>query len=177
MMSHFRYVADYDVAPIAAAVAAHDDLFKAESWRQDYPGSPHAGSETIFLRAPRHGTVRSILYSLDCEDRPAVLFPEFRAALEFISDAERMPLARAMVIRLLPHAVVAEHTDVGTYADRTERYHLPIVTSTAVVMTVDGEHAALPPGEVWWFDKHAPHSVVNGGDAARVHLVVDLFKC
>ena len=31
----------------------------------------------------------------------------------------------------------------------------------------------LAPGETWYLNVNLPHSVTNGGDEPRVHLVVD----
>jgi quercetin dioxygenase-like cupin family protein len=33
-------------------------------------------------------------------------------------------------------------------------------------MTVEDETIHMPAGEVWWFDKHALHSVENGAPTA-----------
>ncbi len=80
---------------------------------------------------------------------------------------------RTRLMRLAPGASVPPHVDTNFYWRKHVRIHVPIVTNSDVVFTCDGRSAHMGAGECWVFDTFSRHGVVNGGTAARVHLVAD----
>ena len=80
---------------------------------------------------------------------------------------------RSRLMGLAAGADVPEHVDVGYYWRTHLRIHIPIITNPKVVFTCDGESVHMAPGECWVFDSFRMHNVRNGGDAKRVHLVID----
>jgi hypothetical protein len=34
----------------------------------------------------------------------------------------------------------------------------------------------MKPGEIWWFNNQALHSVANEGTEDRIHIIVDVWK-
>jgi aspartyl/asparaginyl beta-hydroxylase (cupin superfamily) len=98
---------------------------------------------------------------------------------ELIHDISRLAgqrSARVMLTKLHAGGMIAEHVDEGAYADATERYHVAITSNPGCVMYIGDEAQHAAPGEVWWFDKHTKHTVINEGDQDRVHLIVDCWK-
>lgn len=175
LMDHFRQIGVYDVSGLIAAVEAYAERFADETWRQDYPGSAHRNSETVYLRMPPIIDAHSLFNSMDVVDLPLMQDVALSEACHAIAGMAGKPLARAMITKLRSGGVVTPHIDQGAYAEATERYHLPIVTNPDVLMRSGGEMVHMPVGTVWWFDKHAIHAVINGG-ADRTHLIVDVLK-
>ncbi len=81
--------------------------------------------------------------------------------------------SRSRLMRLAPGAEVAEHADINYHWHYRIRIHIPIVTNPAVHFRCGDTTVHMAPGEAWIFDNWRRHSVTNGGDAARIHLVAD----
>lgn len=78
------------------------------------------------------------------------------------------------LLRLGPGASVREHTDYNLgYDDGEIRIHVPVQTNSAAVFELEGRALEMHPGESWYLDLNLRHRVANGGDAPRVHLVID----
>jgi aspartyl/asparaginyl beta-hydroxylase (cupin superfamily) len=77
-------------------------------------------------------------------------------------------------LRLGPRSRIREHRDFNLGLEDGEvRVHVPVSTGPAVEFLLDGERVEMGEGEAWYLDLNLRHSVVNGGDQPRVHLVVD----
>jgi len=175
-MKHFMQVGILPVAPLLDAAARHAARFNDETWRESYPGSPHADSRSIYLRMPPTISVDSVFNSLEVVDRPIMAERAFSEACSAIALMVGTPLARAMIVSLAPNGLIAPHADEGLYAEATERYHLAILSNPKARLKAGEETLRLRPGVVWWFDKHVTHSGHNLGEAPRIHLIVDVFR-
>ncbi|MGB0720807.1 MAG: aspartyl/asparaginyl beta-hydroxylase domain-containing protein [Gammaproteobacteria bacterium] len=83
-------------------------------------------------------------------------------------------VSSARLLSLTPGARIREHRDRGTCLwDGMARLHVPIQTDPRVDFRIGGERLDMRPGECWYLNANAPHSVHNGADIERVHLVVD----
>lgn len=80
---------------------------------------------------------------------------------------------RSRLMGLAPGADVPEHVDVGYYWRTHQRIHIPVVTTSKVEFTCDGQTVHMAPGECWAFDSFRRHTVRNGGADKRIHLVID----
>lgn len=71
-------------------------------------------------------------------------------------------------------AEIKPHTDhcLG-YEDGMFRLHIPIITNPNVEFILDGQRLIMNEGECWYFNANFLHSVKNGGDKDRIHLVID----
>jgi quercetin dioxygenase-like cupin family protein len=174
-VEHFRHVATLDAAPLAAAVAENAARFGDLTFRQKAPGSAHPDTETIYLRMPAEITAETIFEGLDAVSYPAWEIAPLREVAERIADATQGRLGRVMVIKLKPGGRIAPHVDEGGYALATARFHLVIATNPGAWLEAGGERVHMAAGELWWFDKHAPHRGANEGATDRVHMVIDLF--
>lgn len=85
----------------------------------------------------------------------------------------RVVLGRSRLMRLGPGASVPPHSDVNYCWFHRVRIHIPVTTSPAVSFSCGGQTVHMAAGEAWVFDNWREHAVHNGGDADRVHLVVD----
>lgn len=84
------------------------------------------------------------------------------------------PLQCVRLMRLTAGSVIKEHRDHDLAAETGNvRLHLPVTTNPGVDFLLNGTRAVMQPGELWYLRLADPHSVVNRGDADRVHLVID----
>lgn len=82
---------------------------------------------------------------------------------------------RANLVKLLAKSEISAHIDKGDFLSHTRRIHIPISTNEACVFTVGNESRHLPRGGIWEINNTGlVHSVSNGGETHRVHLVVDV---
>lgn len=172
-------LAAIDVMPLRALLAEIEPAFAEDTWRQRMPMTPHRDSETIFLRQQPGSRPRDVLHSLDVEDgryfdHPAIVGVCSAIMRAVGASSERM--GRAMLIRLKPQGNITLHTDIGAYAEATERYHLPVITNPDAWLEVDGARYHMTEGVLYFFEKHRPHCGGNDGETGRIHLVVDVFR-
>ncbi len=172
-MSGITQLFYHPVRDIVDLLPRLDQAWGEEDWRQTMPFSPHKDSQTIFLRRQPGLRPRDVLNQLLSVETPHCDHPPLIRAIKAITGANKG--ARAMLVRLAPGGVIGLHTDIGFYADVTERFHLPIVTNSASWLEVDGERFYLPVGLIHSFNKHLPHQGMNEGTTPRIHLIVDIF--
>ena len=80
---------------------------------------------------------------------------------------------RGRLMGLGPGAEVPEHVDVKYYWRTHTRIHIPVITNPEVHFTCGGQTVHMGAGECWVFDTFQNHTVTNGGQAQRIHLVLD----
>lgn len=165
---------EYDISPILALLPELEEAWAEETWRQSLHFTPHRDSETIFLRRQPGSRPRDVLHQLASVATRHHIGPLAEAIDAICSHVQGRP-ARAMLVRLLPRGKVTAHTDIGIYADATERFHLPIMTNEGAWLGADGERYHLDPGIVYALDKHVEHEAGNEGSEPRVHLIIDCF--
>ena len=106
-------------------------------------------------------------------------------AVETILSKFPTAIHRVRLMRLKPGGgELARHTDqvdpdVGIADGGLMRLHVPLVTNPKVEFTswgLDGEKTVvhMKEGECYYLDIRKPHTAINGGDTARIHLVVDV---
>ncbi|NYT41168.1 aspartyl/asparaginyl beta-hydroxylase domain-containing protein [Sphingomonas sp. R-74633] len=164
----------FDPAPLAADIAALErGDFTTHFVKQNFEGD----WSVLPLRASasaKHPI--QMIYSapgeVDFVDTP------WRAqmpALSAVIDAFECPARSVRLMRLAAGSVIKEHEDLDLdVADGFARIHVPIVTNADVDFRLNGKRVTMAPGEAWYLRLADPHSVVNGGETARVHLVLDL---
>ena len=79
-----------------------------------------------------------------------------------------------MFVNLPPKKQINPHVDLLLFASKFDRFHIPVITNDDCIFTVGDESKNLKVGELWEInnDKHI-HSVYNGGDTDRVHIIMD----
>ncbi len=81
---------------------------------------------------------------------------------------------RVQLAELAPGEVIEPHRD-HDILEFVHRLHLPIVTNDAVRFTIGGEEYSLTQGVLYELNNVLTHSVRNGGDRTRIHLLVDML--
>jgi len=108
------------------------------------------------------------------EKTPAL---KFTPTMERIIDAFPAEKRRVRILRLLPGKQIFWHCDFWHSVDfKLIRLHIPIITNPGVGFQISHQDCIWQPGELWYGDFTFPHRLQNGGDADRVHLVIDLVN-
>jgi Aspartyl/Asparaginyl beta-hydroxylase len=75
---------------------------------------------------------------------------------------------------LEPEAKLHPHRDLtGASLNNRIRFHIPIITNPKLEFYVDNERVVMNEGDLWCLDTSYLHSVYNGGENCRVHLIVE----
>lgn len=153
-----------------------DELASMETWRQDFPDSPHKDTETVYLSMADLHELDDILNAKESYVREILV--DSPGVQEVISDCMHMvganKLGRTMLISLNPGGVISSHCDEGDYAAIYRRYHLPIITNDKVEFISDGDSYYLKEGMLYELENKKEHSVYNRSVRHRLHLVMDM---
>jgi hypothetical protein len=97
--------------------------------------------------------------------------------MEEIIDSLPGEKRRVRLMRLEPGRQIFWHKDFWhSYDYRLLRLHIPITTNDKVAFQISHQDCPWQPGEFWYGDFTFPHRLQNGGDADRVHLVIDVIN-
>ncbi len=149
----------------------------AVGWIEHFVKQNYDGDWSVIPRRGRAGATHPIMMISsdpgvrEFEDMPLLAAcPYFRAVL----DTFRCPLQAVRLMRLTPGSIIKEHTDLELSVEEgTARIHVPVVTNDRVEFYLNRSRIVLEAGSAWYLRLSDPHSVINRGDADRVHLVVD----
>lgn len=170
---NFRALGRTDVSALKAKAAALvDSDWNREPWRQER-FKIHRYTQTIeliFDQDFRHEnpTRRDSYFSLGAE---ALLAP-IENLIRDDSGGSGFSV-RALLVNLKAGGRIPPHEDTGYSLMAARRVHVPIISHDQVVFTVGGEARVMKEGELWEVNNARIHSVVNDGQADRVHLIID----
>lgn len=150
-------------------------LWDSVTHRQDYPGSAHRDTRAIYLRWAKEWTPECIFESLSAEwCKPAVILHKTMGMVRSVlAEVHATKLGRVMLASLRPGGVITPHCDEGAYARHFTRYHVPLASDPGNAFRVGEDLVAMQVGELWTFRHDLEHSVQNGSQRERVHLIVD----
>ena len=78
-----------------------------------------------------------------------------------------------MAARMAPGAVIRPHRDSHASFHASHRIHIPLATNARVRFTIDGRPHKFEVGRAYEINNQLTHSVMNKGDAHRVHFIFD----
>lgn len=166
-----------DVQPIVDRINEMPELWTEITARQEYTGSAHKDTETIFARGPFSFTPYYYQFDTGSYDYPAmdkladVLVPVIRPLLE--NTLAVTELGRVLIVNLKAGGVVKSHIDKGKYADHFARFHLCLTGNDRCALVVNKQPFFMKPGEFWWFDHKQEHSAFNQGETDRWNIIID----
>jgi hypothetical protein len=97
--------------------------------------------------------------------------------MEQIIDSLPGEKRRVRILQLAPGKRVFWHSDAWHSIDsKLLRLHVPIIRNDRVGFQISHQDCPWKPGELWYGDFSFPHRLQNGGDASRIHLVIDLVN-
>jgi len=180
---NFRRIGGANVEPIRALVASLEEAdWDSQSVRQQRY-EVHRDTQTIPLVHDydfRHTnpTRHPALETFGPVIRPilaitADFFDTSEKGLELTKKYGVGYFIRANLVRLAAGGAIDEHRDGNFSLTHAHRVHVPIITNDRVLFNVGQETLCLPEGEIYEINNRRLHSVHNGGDAARIHLILD----
>jgi hypothetical protein len=91
-----------------------------------------------------------------------------------VVDTFQCEKADVRLLRLKAGSSIKEHKDFDlTFEDGEIRLHVPITTNDRMEFYLNKQRVIMEEGSCWYLNFSMPHSVHNGGDADRIHLVID----
>lgn len=146
-----------------------------KKWMNHYNSNDYSGKWTSIALMSKGGKSTNInAFSNSAEDfMPTDVLDSCNYFKEILTGF----LFEKTAVRLLnlgPGAEVKPHRDhcLG-YEDGMFRLHIPLITNQEVEFILDGQRLIMNEGECWYFNANFLHSVKNGGDQDRIHLVID----
>lgn len=154
-----------------------DPVLASSAWIDHFVTQNYEGSwSALPLRGPAGEShpIRMIYPNPTCRDfvdTPLLeRCPYFREVLAAFGS----PLQSVRLMRLAAGSVIKEHSDHDlAFEHGVVRLHIPVVTNPAVEFYLNHEPVVMRAGECWYLRLSDPHSARNGGDADRVHMVID----
>lgn len=145
------------------------------NWTSHFNTDYYSGDWSgIVLRGPidtSHGLSAGNVASGGFEDKP--IYGDLSYTKKAV-DALQCPKLSVRFLRLQPNSEIREHKDFDmVFWDGYVRIHIPVFTNPEVEFIVDNARIDMKEGECWFADFSKSHSVVNKGNSARVHLVID----
>ena len=178
------------------AVIAHIDTWRITSWlyarrkqfrEEERLGNACRRARYLILRAPPEPATADgwtvdepqADYMGDPKesDAPRVLLNRCRRMLQIANPTlEVGEIGKAWFEHLGTGEVIDWRRDAGPYAEAHVRFHVPIIVNPGERL-ISGTETFLPIVGVMMSMAHLiPHSAINMGETARVHLVVDFRK-
>lgn len=171
-----KFMEGLDVQPLYSYVKRNKHLFEIHKERQSYEGSAHVDTKTIFLRGPLKFTREEYQENIDAYDYDvphelvSLVSKLIHPCLDFLDIRQ---LGYMMIVSLVPGGEITEHIDQGRYAEYYDRFHIPLYSKEGNYFRCGDEEVQMGEGELWTFNHHMPHSVVNNSDRERIHLIFD----
>ena len=166
-----------DVQPLLDAIERRPEMWKDITIRQEFEGTCHADTETIFLVGPDEFTVESYMGTTSaipyhaCVELSEELDPILNHFFGNVIQATE--IGRILIVKLKAGGKVLEHIDEGTYADYYSRFHICLSGDEGSTLTAGDETQHFAKGEAWWFNHKALHSAENVSDKPRIHMILD----
>lgn len=155
------------------------DLVKLESrdWIDHFVKRNYAGEWTVLPLRGTKGATHPILsiYSApgqtEYEDTEILAqCPYFQTVLKDLP----FELYAVRLMALTPGSVIKPHHDNDlSIEDGVARFHIPIKTNPDVTFILNDKAVRMGVGECWYLRLSDTHSVSNGGQDTRVHMVID----
>ena len=180
MKNFYRIAQDFDFSPLMSAITRNPSLWNQVDVRTTTEGSPHAEVDDILLRfndlenPSQH----------ECINYPAWhVLPEAQSFVFWLMGHIRgTRLGRVMITRLPCGAKIHPHIDAPSdiHSDQEiepgyySRHHFVLQSGAGCVFRCGEEWVQMSTGEVWYFDRHTEHEVVNNSAEDRIHLIVDI---
>lgn len=172
-----------DVSAIAQALVRHPELWNQNNFRTTFPGTPHVTVDDILLRfsdTSKCDTTSKVIGDDFPIWLPAadILFPSCaHIVYGLMAQVRAYQLDRLIISRIPPGGEILPHADnEGDYVltDDRARYHCAIQGLPGSLYHCGNETVQMLTGEIWWFNAHEIHSVVNNSVDDRIHLLIDV---
>lgn len=177
-MRHFLKIADnIDVVPILHSLALNADLWDENTLRTNHPNTAHGETSDIwvwFNEIPEN--LEDVIN--DIQTLPYRAWDTVQPLREIIHNlirrVEGVQLGRVIITRIPPGKCITPHIDGGAPATFYTRYQIVLKSGPGCLFQIEDEGVTFRPGEVWWINNRAEHSVVNNSADERIVVIVDI---
>jgi hypothetical protein len=171
-MNYIRFSHTYNHQQLSAEL----ENVLQQDWPLHFNSRDYAGEwRSISLRSAS-GKSEDILAHPEAAYQDTPLLAMMPYAKEII-DTWHCEKDAVRLLSLAPGSEIKPHRDLGCgYKDGVFRIHIPVITNPAVYFTLENEQLHLQAGECWYMDFSCTHAIVNKGDTARVHLIMDCIR-
>ena len=171
----FRDICGVDISPVLERVRLIPETeWEAENATKENNFSVFSQTHHIIARFSG-GQEPESYYSTDFWSRWSdVLTPVIDAVTAHYGFVQP-DVSKVMLARLAAGGKIDPHYDVGITNHLTHKIHVPIVTNDKVWFHVGTKRFQLSVGRAYELNNTKLHSVVNRGDAARTHLIFEIF--
>lgn len=132
--------------------------------------SPHGEASDVILRFGKpsvddHGPF---------DNRPSMaVLGALQTVLGVMQLVGGSELGRVIVTRLPPGGRILPHADEGEYAARFTRHQIMLQCEPGNVFKCGGESLAPTTGDLFWFNHHLEHEVINNSAHDRLAMIID----
>ena len=178
-MRSIRHLASgYDVAALAAQLAAHPEAWNRHTMRTDAYQTPHKAVDDIWVRyndwANFHGDPQAFNAEHESSWYPviAVLPEAWSLARRVMRDVGGARLGGVLITRIPPGGEVAPHIDTGWHAGYYEKFAVQIASNERQAFCFEDSELRPLPGDLYTFDNSRLHWVTNDSDESRITLII-----
>ena len=175
-----------DVTHLHHALIRQPELWNAEKFRTTYKNTPHSEVDDIIIRYSDKKKLDAENTKKVQNDNGAVWYPaaaklpEIKPlVVDLMHYIGAYELVRCVISRLKPGGRILPHADnVGAYVQiqGIARYHIVVQGLPGSMYRCGEENVNMQTGEVWWFNAHLEHEIVNGSADDRIHLIADVIQ-
>lgn len=186
-----RLATGVPVANLRNQLSRHPELWNGDTFRTQYPDTAHCEVDDILIRysdTRKCGTETIVMgdgFASVWHPAREVLTEVRPLVLALMQQVGSYELDRILITRVPRGKVIKRHRDYdGEYVQQKDiaRYHIVIQGLPGSLFCCGPEPEPsdadevvnMQTGEVWSFNPHAYHNVVNNSTDDRLHLIVDL---
>lgn len=166
---NFKYYGEYDISNIEFLISTNTLDWETYTYRQTHrKGQSHTKTIPLIWEENFNGIKKWDSYSI------------FESEINKIEVTLKNILGEgiimtALLINLPKHREIGKHVDSGSeHFFKTNRIHIPIETNDKCLFTVSDETIHMEKGTMWEINNSTKiHSVENGGETDRIHLLID----
>lgn len=191
-MKHFFKVGDLNAVPLLHAVMRQPELWNQNKLRTEFPGTPHAEADDIWLWFNEIRKKDELLESMLLDnfntrqseianDIQTFSYPAWDAlpqARQIVFDlmraTEASQLGRVIITKLAPGKKIAPHKDAGAPVEFFKRYQVALQSLPGAQFVIEDENVNFQNGEVWLINNKTTHAVYNNSKDDRIVMIVDL---
>jgi hypothetical protein len=178
-MSSIRHLASgYDVAPLAAQLAAHPEAWSRHTMRTDAYRTPHKAVDDIWVRYNAWENFAGDVQAFNAEHESswypviADLPAAWSLARKVLRDVGGGRLGGVLITRIPPGGRVNPHVDTGWHAGYYEKFAVQIASNESQAFCFEDAELRPLPGDLYTFDNSRLHWVTNDSDTPRITLIV-----
>lgn len=173
-MTHYLFASGIDTARLMLDLSMNPQLWNENRLRKEYPNSPHAEVDDIWLRF--QNLDGDVVDEHECIEYAAWFkLPSARHMVHtLLRQVEGVRVGRVVITRLKPGGRIQRHADGGSPAEYYERFQIVLNGRPGITFSVGDGAFQQRTGDIHWFDNQQEHEVVNNSSEDRIVMIVDL---